>query len=93
MYDNNSNRYEALAGAATKYIVITFSTPAERNQPLNNVKKYHELKFIKSFYITDDKTILEQGIDNEYLNSPETWTTLLKLKMGGPNVEIYEVIK
>jgi hypothetical protein len=93
MYDYNNNRYEDLAGPETKYVIITFSSAAEQARPLDNLKKYHKLKLLKSFYFTDDQKILEQGIDNEYLNSPEKWTTLLKLKMSGPNVEIYEVIE
>lgn len=93
MYDNGGNRYNDLAGQKTKYVVITFSSTAEKNRPLDNLRKYHNLKLLKGFYFTDDQKILAEGIDNDYLNSPEKWTTLLKLKMGGPNVEIYEVIK
>jgi hypothetical protein len=93
MYDYGNNRYDDLAGPETKYVIITFSSAEEQNRPLDNLKKFHDLKLLESFYFTEDKKILEQGIDNEYLNSPEKWTTLLKLKMSGPNVEIYEIIK
>lgn len=93
MYDNGNNRYKDLAGNNTKYVIISFGDIAERDSMVDNLKKYHSLELLKSFYPTADQKILTDGLDNDYINSPEKITTLLKLEKTGPLFEIYKINK
>ncbi|MDD5290964.1 MAG: glycosyltransferase family 39 protein [Patescibacteria group bacterium] len=103
-YDFKNNRYETLGGQGTKYVIIYywFTKKTVENQPgrfekekaydiLENIKKYHNLKLVKTFFPTSDTKLIEMGI-MDYLNNPLSWPVLLKLEKSGPFIEIYEVL-
>lgn len=93
MYDNNNHRYKDLAGESTKYVIISFGKVQERDLIVDNLKKYHSLELLEKFYPTTDQKVLAEGLDNDYINSPEKITTLLKLEKTGHFFEIYKINK
>ncbi len=92
MYDDYNNRYQELAGVKTKYLIISGGKNLDIEKVRTEVSKYHRLLLIKSFYPTDNQAILEKGLDNEYLNSPEKLTTLFYLNKSGPLLDVYKVL-
>jgi hypothetical protein len=92
-YDNGESRYKDLGGSNTKYLLMTFDNLKTKEGIIDNLKQYHQIKLVASFYPTEHKEFLENGIDNDYLNSPEKWSTLIKLEKGGQFTEIYKIEK
>ena len=76
-----------------KYLVLQFENQNSRKIVLNEIQKYHKIEFIKQFYPTNNINFLTNGLDNDYLNSPEKWSTLIRLNGSGPFIEIYQVEK
>ena len=87
MYDRKSGRYEDLAGPNTKYILV--GSEAKTDTP--NVEKFHKIELVKAFKPSEDKEIEKNGLDTDYLNSPDNWKGILKLEKSGPFIYIYIV--
>jgi len=92
MYDDYNNRYQDLAGSQTKYVIISGGNFTELNHLKDQISQYHQLELAQSFYPSSDKFILDKGIDNDYLNSPEKWSTLFHLSKSGSFIDIYKII-
>ncbi|MFH0892336.1 MAG: glycosyltransferase family 39 protein [Candidatus Falkowbacteria bacterium] len=103
MYDMGFKRLEELAGENTKYLVFAYWESGERekrydiptkegiNKVIGEVEKHHELRLAKTFYPTDNKSLIQSGVD-DYLNNPINLLPLIYLDKCGPTVEVYEVI-
>jgi len=105
-YDYDNRRFDTLGGKNTKYIMIYYwlteglgrytggdvLTKNESYKALDEIKKYHELKPVVTFYPTKSQYLLDKGI-GDYLNNPLSWLDLYYLDKSGPFIEIYEVLK
>ncbi|MCK5416138.1 hypothetical protein KAI92_01780 [Candidatus Parcubacteria bacterium] len=102
-FDVGNNRYENLGGGETKYIIVDYWTAGEEGkrtmirtrkrteEVLYEVRKYHDIKLVKTFYPTKNKNLINSGV-GDYINNPLKWRTLLQLEKSGPFVEVYEVL-
>ena len=103
-YDIGHDRYKELGGKNTKYFVIVYWE--DTNKPgripngydrksaqavIDKIKEFHRIELAKKFYPTSDEAMIKKGIIC-YLNNPLNWYYFLKLDMGGPFVEVYEVM-
>lgn len=104
-YDIGRNRYQELGGKNTKYFVITYWMNENRptrmaegydrpgaERVVADIRRYHEIRLEKTFYPSENKDIIRDGIWC-YLNNPTSWNDLAKLDKSGPFVEVYRVIK
>jgi hypothetical protein len=102
-YDFGYNRYQDLGGQDTKYIVIFYALSGEKNgwfnyttrktayEILDNIKRYHQLKQVKTFFPADNQKLINSGVE-DYLNNPLSWSGLLHLNKSGSFYEIYQVL-
>ncbi len=91
MYDDRNNRYDNLAGEKTKYIIADGGSIKDLEKTRRELEKYHALELVRSFYPTENIEITNEGLDNDYLNSPEKLSTLYHLDKSGPFIDIYKV--
>lgn len=101
-YDLGFERYDELGGKKTKYVVIYYweagnidnrydlFTQKSAYKIIDNVKKFHSLTLEKAFYPSNNKKIIENGVE-DYLNNPLHLIPLLYLERSGPIVEIYKI--
>lgn len=102
-YDNAHNRYEELGGRKTEFLAFYYwysgdgkenkllTTKKSVYETLDKIKEFHNLELVKTFYPSDNKDLIENGVD-DYINNPRHWEALLMLEKGGPFVEIYRVL-
>jgi len=102
-YDFGYNRYQNLAGPDTKYIIIFYALSGEEKgwfnyttrktayEILDNIKKYHQLKLVKTYSPTDNQKLINSGVE-DYLNNPLSWSTLIHLNKSGSFYEIYQIL-
>lgn len=104
-YDFKKYRYRELGGEDTKYIIIYYwstektieSEPGRFKKEkaydiLENIKKYHNIELVKTFFPTHDEELADMGI-MDYLNNPLSWKVLWRLEKSGPFIEIYKLTK
>lgn len=103
IYDHNNFRYEDLAGENTKYIVVyywqrnsykngTFWAKRESAEMvIDEIKKYHDIVLVKTFYPTDKKRLIQSGIMDQ-INNPVDLLEIIQLEKSGPFMEIYEIL-
>ena len=101
-YDYGFSRYQGLGGEDTKYVILYYwladdekgrsllMTKKLENQIVEDIRRYHKLELVQTFYPTKDEELVAIGV-GDYINNPLRWTTLLKLKRGGPFVDVYAV--
>jgi hypothetical protein len=92
LYDRGNNRYQELGGKDTQYVVFGYSQPFEREDFLNKIKKFHRIELVKFFYPTSDPRLISTGIDNDYLNNPLDWQTLMRLDKSGGFIDIFKIL-
>ncbi|MFA4818126.1 MAG: glycosyltransferase family 39 protein [Parcubacteria group bacterium] len=104
LYDLGFERYEELGGSNTKYIINAYWESGAKNKRydiptrqstqeiIEKVKKYHRIELKQIFYPTENKKLIETGV-NDYLNNPLDMLPLVFLDKSGPFIEIYEVLK
>ena len=88
-YDFGNNRYRALAGEASKYVLISYKKDQDKNEIIKNLTQYHELDLVQAFQPTESRYLSINGV-GDVINNPTSFYDIIKLQKSGPFVEIYK---